>query len=170
MTSKTNLLLNQRLGGYVVPGQVAWHLPATAAVSEAAGGYVGGGTNYVGQEISKGRPLDSIDIADIQKEALKGGLQSGLSSFDVKSLKPVGEIPVMEGVNLGSHIEGSAVAPSSYNTHIMVNGDSYLSPATGQTVYSMPGTLNGTSGEFRVVVEQTDGGEAVRRQFFVPQG
>lgn len=62
------------------------------------------------------------------------------------------------------------MAPSLYNNHIVVNGDSYVSPVTGQTVYSMPGSLNGTSGEFRVVVEQVDGGEAVRRQFFVPQG
>lgn len=165
--SKTNLFLNRHLGGYVAPGQVAWHLPATAAASGAVGGGLGGGLNYAGQQVSTGQDIDSKQF---MYEAAKGGLQSGMSSFDVKSLKPVGEIPVMEGVNLGSHIEGSVVAPSSYNTHLVVNGDSYVSPATGQTVYSMPGSLNGVKGEFRVVVEQTDGGEAVRRQFFVPQG
>lgn len=44
-----------------------------------------------------------------------------------------------------------------------------VSSMAGQAVYSMPRSLNGASGEFRVVVEQTDGGGAVCRQFFVPK-
>ncbi|WP_237207577.1 hypothetical protein, partial [Rothia nasimurium] len=169
VASKMQLGLNARFGGNVQPGQRAVHLPVTAAVSEFSGGYAGGGLNYVGQEMSNGTSLNDMDPLKLHNEALKGGLQSGLASYSPSHYSPVRSVPVMEGVNLGTHTEGSVVSPSSFNAHVITNGDVRLSPVKGQKIYTLGGELNGVKGEYRVVTEDVGGVESVRRQNFVPE-